>query len=542
MSSLAARPWTGHAVPSPRANLRGVNAAPVAETLPSAAERSREADVGAGRRYAWIVCALIVLGAALRFWRIGHQSYWYDESVTLDLVRQSFGGMLGQLRHLEGTPPVFYCLAWVWTRIFGFGEAGLRSLSAVAGVSAIPMAYVIASRLISRRSGVIAAALVACNPFLIWYSQEARAYSLMVAFATLSLLAFVHLVASAPSGRWFVAWAIAAALTLATHYYGVVAVAPQAAWLLWLHRRDPRVWSAITAVGAVGVALVPLAVGQRQNTAWIAKLPLGPRLAQIPSQFVLATGAPGRTWLKVIAGVCLLIAAGGMALAADRREQRGALLAGALAMAGFVLSLVLIAAGSDYVITRNLIGLLVALIVLVAGGLGARRAGVLGWAGAVALCAIGVTVTVAVGVDSSLQRPDWRGVASVVGSTRPAAAARAVLVEDDPSLVPLGDYMPGLYVMPFNGPAVQELSVVAAVRVPNVAFCWWPSCHLPRAALDTSVRIPGFQRVGPVRRVEQFSVYRLRAAAPVRLTRPLVEHALQGSPLTSFGLFVQPPG
>jgi hypothetical protein len=388
---------------------------------------------------------------------------------------------------------------------------------------------------------LVAAALVACNPFLIWYSQEARAYSLMVALATLSLLAFVHLLADGPRGRWFVAWAIAAALTLATHYYGVVAVAPQALWLLWVHRRDPRVWSAITAVGAVGVALVPLAHAQRQNPAWIATLALGPRVAQIPSEFVLGAGAPGRTWLKIVAAGALLIAAGCLVLAAGPRERRGALVAGALAVAGFALSLVLLAAGEDYVIARNLIAALIAVIVLVAGGLGARRAGSVGWSAAGVLCAIGVIATVAVSVDWKLQRPDWRGVANAVGVARPAGAARAVLVEDDPSLIPLGDYMPALSVMPFQGPPVRELSVVAAVNVPGAAICWWPSCHLPRAALDAAIHIPGFQRVGPVRHVNQFAIYRLRATTPVRLTRPAVERALDGRPVTSFGLFVQPP-
>jgi hypothetical protein len=95
--------------------------------------------------------------------------------------------------------------------------------------------------------------------------------------------------------------------------------------------------------------------------------------------------------------------------------------------------------------------------------------------------------------------------------------------------------------MPFQGPPVRELSVVAAVNVPGAAICWWPSCHLPRAALDAAIHIPGFQRVGPVRHVNQFAIYRLRATTPVRLTRPAVERALDGRPVTSFGLFVQPP-
>lgn len=481
-----------------------------------------------------------MLGAALRFWRIGHQSYWYDESATLELVRQSFTGMLGQLPHLEGTPPLYYCLAWVWTRIFGFSEAGLRSLSAVAGVCVIPMVYVTASKLLSRRAGLIAAALTACNPMLIWYSQEARAYSLLVAMATLSLLAFVHLLSSRPAGRWFAAWALAAALTLVTHYYGVVAVVPQALWLLWVHRRDPRMWSAISLVGAVGLALIPLAHAQRQNPAWIAALPLGPRLAQIPSQFLLGTGGPGGIWLMIASVAALIIAAGCLALAAGSRERRRALIPGALAAAGFVLTLVLIPAGADYLLPRNLIALVIALIVLVSGGLGARRAGLLGWAGTILLCAVGVAVTVAVAVDWKLQRPDWRGVAQAIRSPSQARTGQAVLVEDIDSLIPLGDYMPDLRVMRFRSPPVQTLSVVAVVKRVGTGLCWWPSCQLRVVGLDTSLHIRGFRRVGRVRYINQFAIYHLRATTPRSFTRSEVERAVQGS-MTSVGLFVQPP-
>ena len=84
-----------------------------------------------------------------------------------------------------------------------------------------------------------------------------------------------------------------------------------------------------------------------------------------------------------------------------------------------MLSLVLIAAGYDELITRNLIVLLIALIVLVSVGLGARRAGVLGIAGTAVLCAIGVIATVAVAVDWELQRPglESRGARARIEST-----------------------------------------------------------------------------------------------------------------------------
>ncbi len=79
--------------------------------------------------------ALTVLAAVLRFYRIGHQGYWFDEGNSVLLIHLSPGKMLGLIPQTESTPPLYYCIAWVWARIFGFGEAGLRSLSALVGVA-----------------------------------------------------------------------------------------------------------------------------------------------------------------------------------------------------------------------------------------------------------------------------------------------------------------------------------------------------------------------------------------------------------------------
>ncbi len=72
------------------------------------------------------IVLLTLLGAVLRFVCIGHQGFWYDESYTVELLRYSPGRMLGQLPHVESTPPLYYCVAWLWARIFGFGPAGLK--------------------------------------------------------------------------------------------------------------------------------------------------------------------------------------------------------------------------------------------------------------------------------------------------------------------------------------------------------------------------------------------------------------------------------
>ena len=58
----------------------------------------------------------------------------------------------------ESAPPLYYALAWLWTQLTGTGEFGLRSLSALAGVATVPVAYLLGAELRDRRAGIVAAA------------------------------------------------------------------------------------------------------------------------------------------------------------------------------------------------------------------------------------------------------------------------------------------------------------------------------------------------------------------------------------------------
>ena len=122
-------------------------------------------------------------------------------------------------------------LAWGWAKEFGTGEFGLRSLSALFGLATVPVAYAIGAELSNRRAGLIAAALVAVNPMLIWYSQEARSYALLVFFCAVSLLFFVRALDSRRTSDLSL-WALASALAICSHYFAFFAVGIEAVWLL----------------------------------------------------------------------------------------------------------------------------------------------------------------------------------------------------------------------------------------------------------------------------------------------------------------------
>ena len=182
----------------------------------------------------WLA-GLTALAALLRFATLDVQSYWLDEAVTVSRIGLPFGDMWAAIPDSESTPPFYYVVAWLWSKLFGTGEVGLRSLSALFGTATVPLAYLAAARLATPRIGVTVAALAAVNPLLVWISQEARAYALLVLLATAAFAVFARLL-DRPAARGLALWALLSALALATHYFAIFVIAPQAAWLLWCVR------------------------------------------------------------------------------------------------------------------------------------------------------------------------------------------------------------------------------------------------------------------------------------------------------------------
>jgi mannosyltransferase len=467
----------------------------------------------------------VVLAALLRFYRLSHQGFWFDEGNTALEVRFTPGEMVTLLKHYESTPPMYYSVAWVWSRIFGDTEAGLRSLSALLGVLTVPIGYAAARKLISRRAGLIAAALVAFNPYLIWYSQEARAYSLVVLLAGASLVAVAY-ARTNPSPWVMAAWTVACALSLATEYYSVLLVLPEAVWLVYRHGRRRSVWISLVALAVWSAPLLWFAISQNAtgHASWIAPIPLGPRVGQIIPQFLVGYGAPALTLLQRLAEAAAVIALGLLFTRSDARERSGALLAAGLALAGLILVLLLVAGGIDDLITRNVIVLWMPAALAVAGGLAAVRARRVGVALTVVLCAIGASAAGAVAFDRSLQRPDWRKLARLLGRAAPPGG-RVILVQRYRTLLPLSLYLPGLKWLPGltirqgqrlppglrkGSATVQEFDVVA-MQAPRVPLCWWgATCNLTPSTIQGSYPVSGF-RVLWRRSVYPFTVERLVA-------------------------------
>ena len=367
--------------------------------------------------------------------------------------------MLATIPRTESTPPLYYVLAWLWAKVFGTGEAGLRSLSAVIGAGAVPVAWRAAREFFpGPRIALLTAALVTVNPWFVWYSQEARAYSLLIHATALSLL-FLGRALRNPTRRATLLWAGAAALALLSHYFAGFIVVAEAAWLLWATRRREAV-AASGVVAVAGIALMPLALHQRasQTTAFIAQLDLTRRVEDLPKKLV--TGELG-TFTPLIGPLAGAVAAAAVlyALLRARRTTLGLLW---LVAFGAGVPILFALGGADYLLPRNLIAVYVPLIVAVAAGFGKARAA--GLAGAAVVCAVALAVDVQVTSDARLQRTDWRDAAAHLGPV-----PKAIVVTPSWDQKPLRLYARGLETLPAAPVPVRELVAIGEGQPPRFA-------------------------------------------------------------------------
>ena len=456
------------------------------------------------------VAALTALGGMVRFATLDAKGYWQDEATTVLLMHADLWDLvMTYIRESEATPPLFYVLEWLWASAFGTGEVAMRALPAFFGTAAIPFAYLAGKELVSQRAGVAAAALVAVNPLLVWYSQEARAYSLLVLLSAVGLWCFARALRDPGPGR-LAAWAGVSALALLTHYFAAFAFAGQAAILLARRSGNRATWAAVGAVGAVGVALIPLAAAQagEQRAGWISEAPVLDRAVQLPALLLVGFESPAPI---VVAGFAGLLALGILVVLARRAspgERRGAAIAAVVALTAAGIPLLLAVGGLDYFIYKNVIAAAVCGAVLLGAGVAASRLGiVLG----VALCVLSLGVVVATAWEPKYRREDWRRVAEAIGE--PRAPAAIVVTPGEPSREPLRIYAGADLVIKPELTA-REVIVIGAAKRP-LGATEEPRTPRPERAPSPP---PGGFRLVERHDSDLFVLFRYRARRPVRLS------------------------
>ncbi len=211
-----------------------------------------------GLRTSAMVAAIAAVGAALRL-VVLQDSLFADELSTYWVVSEhDLDGVISTVHSdAEITPPLYFVLAWLTTRVDLTAEM-LRAPSFLAGVAAIPLVYLVGARTVGRTAALVAAAITALSPFMVYYSTEARGYELMVALALLSTLAMLVAIDDRRA-RWWTLYAASSCAAVYTHYTAVFVLAAQLIWLLWA-RPEARRPALLANLGAA-LAFLPWITG-----------------------------------------------------------------------------------------------------------------------------------------------------------------------------------------------------------------------------------------------------------------------------------------
>jgi mannosyltransferase len=380
----------------------------------------------------WLVLLglAVVAGLLLRIPGYGDSLNSDELSTYFDVTGRSLGGTLDLVRgDYEITPPLYLLLANL-TQGLGDPQDALRIVPFACGLLAIPMTWLLGAWALDRRAATVAGAVMACSPFVVFYSTEARAYSLMMVLvlgSTLALWQAVH-------GRGRLAWALYALLTCAamyTHYTAAFVLLAQGAWALAYHRAAWRWLLGANALAAL--AWLPWLPSYRTDQDTPAA-----RLIGFIDPFDLATfktdvlhwavghpltiasvrDFPGDAAIALIAlGMASAVAAVGFelwrGLGSIARPTEGQALVLALALAAPVIAAIYSTVGVSVFLPRNLLvsspGLALALAAVVTLPRSQRL-----WIPAAVLLVTGFAVGGLRMTTESSGRPDFKGAAAYI--------------------------------------------------------------------------------------------------------------------------------
>jgi uncharacterized membrane protein len=170
------------------------------------------------------IYAVLVLSGLLRIFAI-NQSLWLDEATTALTTKLSYFDIFTQFTPKDFHPPLYYFLMKFITSFSGISEIALRLPSVLAGIATVFVIYLIGKKLFTKQIGIVAALLLATSPLHIYYSQEARMYSITALLV--SLVVYFWIRATVDRNRkWWVLFAVCILLTVGFDYLAGVILLP----------------------------------------------------------------------------------------------------------------------------------------------------------------------------------------------------------------------------------------------------------------------------------------------------------------------------
>lgn len=208
-----------------------------------------------------IIWLILALGSFLRVVNL-NQSLWLDEAINILAVKNySLFDLVTQYARADFHPPGWFIILWCWGKLFGYSEISMRFPSVIFGIITIYITFLIGKKLVSKNLGLITALLVCINPLHVYYSQEARMYSMAALVVSINILLLIKLIKNEKVNLFFLVLSNIA--VLASDYIAYFIFPAQFIFLLVYKRELVKKWLlALFSAILLGIWWLPTFLGQ----------------------------------------------------------------------------------------------------------------------------------------------------------------------------------------------------------------------------------------------------------------------------------------
>ena len=212
----------------------------------------RAPEVGTGEdgrptRWRVPVGVVLVVGFLISVVSVGRASLSLDESVSTWLAWSPWHVFTRTVLHREPNMSLYYLSLRGWkavaTTVFGHGvgaETIVRTFSVAASVGALAVIMVVTRRLFDRRTALVCGMLLAVDPLVVMFAQDARGYALSLLLVSASSALFVRGIRQPSGWGLWLGYAVVSALAAYTNFWAALVPLAHGASIAFLPRRMPR--------------------------------------------------------------------------------------------------------------------------------------------------------------------------------------------------------------------------------------------------------------------------------------------------------------
>ncbi len=203
---------------------------------------------------------IIIVNVILKSFFLDATPFWYDEMISIKDTQLDFGHIKHEAEW-DNNPPFYYYCLWIWHSIIPISEFTSRFLSVLFVAFAIGLFYLFARKHFDNKTAVASTVLLTLSNFILFYSQETRAYSLVLLLAVISTGQFFKYLKD-PKLFNLILLSFVNFLIIYTHYLAGLIVFVQYLIILFFHRK--KYVSFFTIQSLIIVGLIALRFTKKQ--------------------------------------------------------------------------------------------------------------------------------------------------------------------------------------------------------------------------------------------------------------------------------------